>query len=259
MNNFAKPVVMTVAGFDPGGGAGIIADLKTFHSLGVYGVSLISCFTAQNHDKFLGISEADPGFFKTQLAGLNGGYKIKAVKSGLLTKETSEIIGIWKKENPDIPLIVDPVFTATSGKDFFTKGDIGLLKDSFYGFSDLITPNLFEASILSGIEIKSIEDMLKAGRGLSAELNVPILIKGGHLDNVATDILFYKDSEYHFGDRKIKGVNTHGSGCILSAAITSYIALGDGIKEAVVKAKNFVTDLMIKPSGLSGVGRIIEP
>ncbi len=257
--SFYKPVVMAIAGFDPGSGAGITADMKTFHSIGVYGTGVISCITAQNHNEFYDLSEIDHEIFKTQLNGLGKGYKIRSVKTGLLTKRTAEIIGRWKKKNLEIPIIADPVFTATAGRNFFTETDIEYLKESFFKYATLITPNLFEASVLSGIKIKSVEDMKKAGKKMVEEIGIPVLIKGGHLTGNAVDILFFNNSEFSFEREKIDGVNTHGSGCILSSAISAYIALGNTIKDAVFEAKKFITKIMEHPVLLDRTGEVIEP
>jgi len=259
MSKETKPVVLTVAGFDPGSGAGLSADIKTMNSLGVYGIGLLTLITSQNHDSFLSVSDVDPELFKGQLELLNNGYKIDCVKSGLVTKETSDILGSWKRENPDIFMVCDPVFTATSGKDFFKKEDVFFLEKNLYKYADLTTPNIHEASILSGIEIRNIEDMGRAGRILIDRTGNAVLIKGGHLDGDAVDILFSGNCEKYFSSRKISGVNSHGSGCILSSAIAAYKALGEELESAVSKAKDFLNRLLLHPSKLEGLGPVIDP
>ena len=259
MSKEMKSVVMVVAGFDPGSGAGLSADIKTMNSLGVYGIGLLTSITSQNHNSFSSVSEVDPELFREQLELLNSGYEIDCVKSGLMTKETADILGSWKRDNPDIFMICDPVFTATSGKDFFNKEDAFILEKNLYKYADLITPNIHEASILSGIEIRNTEDMGKAGRKLMERTGNAVLVKGGHLDGDAVDILFSGSCEKYFRSGRISGVNSHGSGCILSSAIAAYKALGEELENAVSKAKDFLNVLLIHPSELEGIGPVIDP
>lgn len=254
-----KPVALTIAGFDPGSGAGITADIKTFKQIGVYGIGVISCITSQHHTSFHNVSEVDKEIFRDQLLSVSEGYRIKAVKIGLLTKSTAEITGDWKRRNIDIPMIVDPVFSATSGRDFFKRRDSDFLKEVLLKYADLITPNLSEAAILSGINTSSIQGMIEAGRSLRNELNIPVLVKGGHLEGDATDILFTNESEILLKDKRVEGVNTHGSGCILSSAITAYIAMGEDLNTAVSKGKSFLKGILGNPVDLEGVGLLIEP
>lgn len=250
---------MTVAGFDPGSGAGLSADIKTLNTLGVYGIGLLTSITSQNHNSFGSVTEVEPPLFRDQLKLLSEGYKIECVKTGLMTKETAAIIGSWKRNNPDVFMICDPVFTATSGKNFFEKEDASFLEANLYKYADLITPNIPEASLLSGIEIKTVEDMVRSGRILRENSGRAVLVKGGHLKGDAVDILFYGSCEQHFRSARVQGINTHGSGCILSSAIAAYIVKGEELESAVSKAKKFLTGLLMKPSGLERIGQVIDP
>lgn len=259
MKSVTKPVALTIAGFDPGSGAGISADIKTFRAIGVYGIGVISCITSQHHTSFQNIAEVDKEIFRDQLLSISEGYRINAVKTGLLTKKTAEITGDWKNRNRDIPMVCDPVFSSTSGKDFFKKKDTAFLKETLLQYADLVTPNLYEASLLSGVKTDTIDGMLDAGRALRRELNVPILLKGGHLKGEAIDILFHDNSELLFEERRVEGINTHGTGCILSAAITARLALGEELKTAVGKGKLFLTRLLKNSISLEGVGLVIDP
>ncbi len=254
-----KPVVMTVAGFDPGSGAGISADIKTMNTLGVYGIGLLTSITSQNHNSFSSVTGVEPEVFSDQLESICKGYKIDCIKSGLMTNEAAEILGSWKRDNPDIFMICDPVFTATSGKNFLKKDDAVFLEKNLYKFAGLITPNIHEASILSGIEITTAEDMVKAGRILTDRIGNAVLIKGGHLEGDAIDILFSGGCEKYFSTGRIEGVNSHGSGCVLSSAIAAYKGHGEELESAVSKAKNFLTGLLQNPSVLEGIGPVIDP
>ncbi|MCK5004302.1 MAG: bifunctional hydroxymethylpyrimidine kinase/phosphomethylpyrimidine kinase [Candidatus Aminicenantes bacterium] len=259
MRSGEKPVALTIAGFDPGSGAGLSADIKTFRQIGVYGIGVISCITSQNHTSFHTVSEVDKEIFRDQLLSVSEGYRIKAVKTGLLTKRTAEITGDWKRRNINIPMVVDPVFSATSGRDFFKRKDVDFLKETLLKYADLITPNLNEAAILSGINTNSIEGMIEAGILLRNELKIPVLVKGGHLEGDATDILFTNNSEIFLKVKRVEGVNTHGSGCILSSAITAYIAMGEDLNTAVSKGKSFLNGLLKSSIELEGIGLLIEP
>jgi len=255
----SKHAALSVAGFDPGSGAGISADLKTFRSLGVYGLALITCITSQNHFVFNGSTEIDLPLFRNQFATLLNGYDIRSVKTGLLTRDTAAIIGQWKADNPGVPLVCDPVFSATSGHDFFSEEGAGFLKRALFRFADLITPNIDEASLLSGIEIVIVPDMVRAGKAIYDEIKVPVLVKGGHLGENATDILVTGTAEEYFRHERVMGVNTHGSGCILSAAITAYIAGGDGLSTAVSRAKTYMNSLITDPVMLGAGEPVLDP
>ena len=259
MKSMKKPVVLTIAGFDPGSGAGISADIKTLRQIGVYGIGVISCIASQHHTSFHSVAEVEKDIFRDQLLSVSEGYRISAVKTGLLTKIAAEITGDWKKRNSDIPMVCDPVFTASTGRDFFKREDVKFLKEALLKYADLITPNLNEAAILSGINTDSIEGMREAGRSLRNELNIPVLIKGGHLEGDAIDILFTNNSELLLKGKRVEGINTHGSGCILSSAVTAYIAMGDDLEIAVSKGKDFLAGLLKGSIELEGIGLLIEP
>lgn len=258
-------VALTIAGFDPGGGAGIIADIKTFSALNVYGTSVISSITSQNHKEFFDIADINPSMFGSQLEAVFSGYGIKAVKTGLLPFNLTESLVMFLKDHKHIPVVADPVFSSTTGKIFIDKTSINKIMDKFLPFTSLVTPNLKEASLLSGMVVKTGDDMITAGRKLYKELKVPVLIKGGHLapsghlEEKAADILFDKNGEELFGSEFIGGVDTHGSGCILSAAITAFLAKGFELKNSVRKAKDFLDGLLSNPAGLEKAGVILDP
>ncbi|MEN8152818.1 MAG: bifunctional hydroxymethylpyrimidine kinase/phosphomethylpyrimidine kinase [Acidobacteriota bacterium] len=267
MKNQGKkfPAALTVGGFDPGSGAGVIADIKTLSTLGVYGTSVITLLTAQNHGEFFDIAEIDPSMFRAQLKAVFSGYEIKAVKTGLITPELAEDLVIFMKGHKNIPVVADTVFSSTSGKLFAEKENIKNIKSRFLPYTSLITPNLKEASLLSGIPVRTREDMFIAGRKLSGELKVPVLIKGGHLkpsgnsEGRVVDILFYEKEEELFESEFVKGVDTHGSGCILSSAITAFLARGFELKDSIGKAKYYMDGLLNNPADLEKTGIILDP
>jgi len=259
MSGNLTPTALSAAGFDPGSGAGLSADLKTFTSLGVYGTGLITAITSQNHDFFSRVSPVDPGLFEDQLKMVTTGYRVRCVKTGLLTRETAVILGKWKLENPDIFLVCDPVFTATSGNHFFTKEDAAFLEESLFKHADLITPNLHEASVLTGRDIVTLKDMERAGPLLRGGSERAVLLKGGHLAGEAVDLLLYRGGDMLFTGTRVTGVNTHGSGCILSAAIAAEIAKGRKLSEAVTGARVTINQWMANPSHIEGAGAVLNP
>lgn len=267
MNKLKKafPVALTIAGFDPGGGAGIIADIKTFSALNVYGTSVIASLTSQNHKEFFDFDTIDPSMFRSQLEAVFTGYGIKAVKTGLIPFNLAESLVTFLKDHKYIPVVADTVFSSTTGKIFTDELYANKIRDRFLPFTSLVTPNLKEASLLTGIDIKTGDDMVTAGRKLYEKLNVPVLIKGGHLapsghlEAGATDIFFDENGEEFFESKFIRGVDTHGSGCILSAAVTAFLARGFELKNSVKKAKDFIDGLLRNPASIEKAGVILDP
>ncbi|MCX7766708.1 MAG: bifunctional hydroxymethylpyrimidine kinase/phosphomethylpyrimidine kinase [Candidatus Sumerlaeia bacterium] len=236
--------VLTIAGSDPGGGAGIQADLKTFQALGVYGMAVITALTVQNTTGVRATNVVAEKIVADQLEFLLNDIKPEATKTGMLG--TKEIVSIVAKKIRKFQLkkvVVDPVMFASSGKPLLNASGIAELKRSLLSLATVVTPNLREASVLSGFEVKTIEDMLRAAE-IIKKLGVSyVLIKGGHLpqSEQAVDILF--DGNGHTflpGYRFAKGEEVHGTGCVFSAALTAYLAEGNDILTAAKKAKEFV-------------------
>ena len=258
INNIAA---LTIAGSDSGGGAGIQADLKTFSALRVFGTTVITAVTAQNLREVTAIQPIDPGIIEKQLQAVLEGFPVKAIKTGMLF--SAEIIksaaGILERY-PDIPLIIDPVITATSGSELLRKEAVNTLKTQLFPQAALITPNIAEVKILADIdfEIENGDDVERAARLLFEKLKVPVLLKGGHLPGSACDVLCDPDGTTAYDADLIPGVNNHGSGCTLSAAITALMARGQGIREAVSEAKKYITGCLSQPYLLDADTRIIN-
>jgi hydroxymethylpyrimidine/phosphomethylpyrimidine kinase len=239
------PVALTIAGSDSGGGAGIQADLKTFASLGVHGTSAITCVTAQNPKRILGIQPCQPEIVRQQIDAVLSELRPAAVKIGMLY--TPEIIRVVAacfrpgKRHP--PLILDPVMISSSGARLLKPSAIELLLRQLIPRAELVTPNLAEAQFLVNRELKSVEDMRRAAKEIYGHFGCAALIKGGHLANSeeAVDIFFDGGDEWLLTAPFIKGVNTHGTGCTYSAAITAYLALGCPLGDAVTRAKEYVS------------------
>lgn len=233
---------LTIAGSDSGGGAGIQADLKTFSALGVYGTSVITAVTAQNHSGVTAIQPIDPEVVQKQLIAVIKGFPVKAVKTGMLfSARIIEVIAKTLSDYPRIPVIIDPVFAATSGSKLIQDKAIEKLKEKLFPLAALITPNIPEAEILIGERLKSLQDLEKIAPKLFERFNVPVLIKGGHLSDKAVDIFYDHEGIKRFESDLIKGVNNHGSGCTLSSAIAAAMARGESLEEAVSAAKTYIT------------------
>jgi hydroxymethylpyrimidine/phosphomethylpyrimidine kinase len=230
-----KIVCLTIAGSDSGGGAGIQADLKTFASLGVHGVSVITSVTAQNTRGVEAVHHLPASFIGKQLNALHSDFRVAAAKTGMLASE--EIIKVVAENAGDYPLVVDPVMVATSGDRLQAEEAVEALKRHLLPRAKLVTPNVHEAEVLSGIKIRTLKDARKAAVAI-AEFAEAVVVKGGHLGGV--DVLYHRGKFYEFSTEHIPG-RLHGSGCTYSAAIAAYLARGLELKEAVGRAKEYIT------------------
>jgi len=238
------PVALTIAGSDSGGGAGIQADLKTFASLGVHGTSAITCVTAQNPKCVLGIQACRPEIVRQQIEAVFSEFPPAAVKTGMLySAEIIRVVAAFLGRRRQAPLIVDPVMISTSGSRLLKPSAIRSLMSGVLPLAALVTPNLAEAEVLVGREIRSVEDMRRAAKEIHGRFGCAALVKGGHLRNMreAVDVLFDGCEEWLLTAPFIKGVSTHGTGCTYSAAVTGYLARGCGLVRAVTRAKEYIS------------------
>jgi hydroxymethylpyrimidine/phosphomethylpyrimidine kinase len=243
------PVALSIAGSDSSAGAGIQADLKTFSALGVYGLTAVTCIVAEIPGKVSRIEPASAQIVSEQIEVLAKSFQIGAVKTGLLC--SAEIISavaktienVHKTSAPRIPLVIDPVFVATSGDLLLEPAAIETYEKELFRLASLITPNLDEAGRLLGTKIKDRQSMHGAGKKLENKYGTAILLKGGHLAGErAVDLLFADGKVVEFSAPFVRGVATHGTGCTYSAAITAGLAKGLSLGEAIAQAKKFVTD-----------------
>lgn len=234
--------VLTIAGSDSSGGAGIQADLKTMTTLNVYGMSAITALTAQNTQGVTDIMEVSPEFLGEQLDSIFTDIFPDAVKVGMvssvkLIETIAEKLDYYKAKN----IVVDPVMVATSGSKLLQDEAIETLKKYLFPQAILLTPNIPEAEILSKIPIKNKEDMIEATQIIGDQYNVTVLCKGGHSADDADDLL-YIDSQFKwFKGKRIDNKNSHGTGCTLSSAIASYLALGEDIESSIRLSKEYIT------------------
>ncbi len=252
---------LTIAGSDSGGGAGIQADLKTFSALGVFGTSVITAITAQNLAGVSAIQPVKPQLVRKQLQAVLRGFPIKAVKTGMLfsSEIISVIAGVLSNEPyKSISLIIDPVFAATSGSALIRKEGISRLKDALFPLGTVITPNIPEAELLTGMTLTHAKDLEEAASMMYNTFGTAILVKGGHLPDRALDILFDAEGPKYYESEMIAGVNTHGSGCTLASAIAAAMAQGRPLREAIKVAKTYIQQALKNSLQLSSDTRVIN-
>jgi len=237
--------VLTIAGSDSGGGAGIQADLKTMAAIGCYGMSVITALTAQNTMGVTGIHPIPPSFAADQMAAVFTDMGADAVKIGMLySAELIEVVATELKKYGARKIVLDPVMVATSGDKLLQDDAVAAIKKHLMPLADVATPNLPEAEVLAGTKLRNSEDIRTAARSLAGYGSKSILIKGGHLEeNNSTDLLYLatEDRFVELKAERIKSRNNHGTGCTLSSAIAGYMAQGNEIEAAVKKAKAYIT------------------
>jgi hydroxymethylpyrimidine/phosphomethylpyrimidine kinase len=237
------PKALTIAGSDPSGGAGIQADLKTFSALRVYGMAVIAALTAQNTLGVASIMPVPAGMLKSQLDTLLSDIRPEAAKTGMLsTAANVELVAAKVREYGLTTLVVDPVMLATSGASLLEPDAQLVFRKKLLPLALLITPNLDEARTLTGKQVATVDDMEEAALHVHGMGARNVLVKGGHLDGDSTDVFFDGKEFVHLRAERIASRNTHGTGCVLSAAITAHLALGKPVNEAVRDGKQFVTE-----------------
>ncbi len=233
---------LTIAGSDSSGGAGIQADIKTMTANGVYAMSAITALTAQNTTGVQGIFEVPAEFLKKQIDSIFSDIRPDAVKIGMvssieLIEAIAERLAFYKAKN----IVVDPVMVATSGSKLLSDDAVDSLKDRLLPMATVLTPNIPEAEVLSGMKIKSAEDMAAAAERIGKQYCCAVLCKGGHQLNDANDLLWKDGGLRWFYGKRIDNPNTHGTGCTLSSAIASNLAKGEDLASAVEHAKNYIS------------------
>ncbi len=239
----SRPVAMTIAGSDSGGGAGIQADLKTFLALDVYGTSAVTAITAQNTVGVHAVQEISVEIIAAQIDAIMDDIGADAAKTGMLSsaeiiRTVAERIRHWRIDR----LVVDPVMVATSGDRLLREDAVQALVRDLLPLALVLTPNLPEAEVLVGRKLVTEDDMRQAARDICALGPRAVLVKGGHAAGDATDVLFDGQSFRTFTSQRIDTPNTHGTGCTLSAAIAAGLAMGFTVVEAVDVAKHYVTE-----------------
>ena len=234
--------VLSIAGSDCSAGAGIQADLKTMMAHGTYGMSVITALTAQNTTGVFGIRETEPEFIGAQLDAVFTDIMPDAVKTGMIASAQAvhvicEKLRFYRAEN----IVTDTVLASTSGTAFLKGEALKQAEEELFVLARLLTPNIPEAEVLSGILITGKDSMQQAAKALEQKFGCSVLLKGGHLSDTADDLLYDGGQFYWFRQRQIDNPNTHGTGCTLSSAIACNLANGMQMPDAVRKAKEYVT------------------
>ena len=233
---------LTIAGSDSSGGAGIQADIKTMTANGVFAMSAVTALTAQNTTGVKDIMEVSPAFLKEQLDCVFTDIRPDAVKIGMVSSsELIRAIADKLKEYRAENIVVDPVMVATSGARLISEDAVETLKECLLPEADILTPNIPEAEVLSGMRICTEEDMICAGQKISETYHLAVLVKGGHQLNDANDLLCQGGVCRWFYGKRIDNPNTHGTGCTLSSAIASNMAKGFSMEESVERAKTYIS------------------
>ena len=251
-------VVLTIAGSDSGGGAGIQADLKTFQRFGVFGTTVITAVTAQNTRGVTGWAAVDAAMVRAQLDAVAIDLRPAACKSGMLANEAVvEAVASGLLEHALVPYVCDPVMVATSGDPLLAAGAVQSIARDLFPLAALVTPNLDEAELLLKEPVRTPEAMRAAARRIVHELGAgAALVKGGHLvGDELTDVFFDGAHEETFVHARVRTTSTHGSGCTLSAAIAAQLALGASLRDAVALSLAWVHEAIESAPGLgSGKG-----
>ena len=250
-------VAMTIAGSDPSGGAGLQADLKTFHQHGVYGTSIVTLLTVQNTRSVEAVETLPPALVARQLRAVLTDIPPQAAKTGALGSAPLIEVVVDELSPYSFPLVVDPVMISKHGVPLLDEAAIDCLKSLLLPRTFLLTPNLAEAAALVKTHVDDKSSMETAARAIADLGPKHVLVKGGHLRGEALDVLYAEGLMHHVPAARIPTRNTHGTGCVLSAAITARLALGQDIFHAVEGAKRFVTDAIRTNPGLGhGLGPV---
>ncbi|ARJ50261.1 bifunctional hydroxymethylpyrimidine kinase/phosphomethylpyrimidine kinase [Staphylococcus lutrae] len=251
-----KPkIALTIAGTDPSGGAGAMADLKSFHSCGVYGMAAVTSIVAQNSMGVQHIHNLEASWLEEQLESVFSDEMPHAMKTGMIP--TPEMMAVIRRflEKINIPYVIDPVMVAKSGDSLMDQQVRKQLKETLLPFADVATPNIPEAEEITGLVIDSNEKIHQAGQFFIKEIGSKgVVIKGGHLEGDAVDHLFTREAHYEFKSDRYPTKHTHGTGCTFSAVITAELAKGKTVYDAVAKAKHYIS-LAIKETPEIGKGR----
>ncbi len=256
MNRYVYPSVMTVAGFDPSGGAGIQADIKTISALGCFATSALTALPVQNTCGVSSIHSISVEVVAEQMRAIIDDIPPDAIKIGMVhSTELVDTLVATFAEYPDGAawrrnIVFDPVMVATSGHRLIEDATIGAIIEKLFPLAAVITPNMDEAAVLAGIEIETLDDMYVAGERIMKLGCRSLLLKGGHLKTPHLTSLFFDGAggvaEYH--SERVDTCNTHGSGCTLSSAIASYLARGESLPDAVAHAQEYVSSAILQGS-----------
>jgi len=244
------PVALTIAGSDPSGGAGIQADLKTFHQFGVYGEAVVTLLTVQNTMRVSRVEAMPAWLVEEQIAAVIEDIPPAAAKTGALGSTEAVETVARMAAGFAFPLVVDPVMLSTRGRELLPESAVRAMREKLLPHAALAIPNVPEAEALTGIAIRGIEDMRRAACAIRSMGARAVLIKGGHLESDPLDVLFDGAEYRDFPAPRLATPHTHGTGCTYSAAITASLAAGCALAEAVARAKRFIHEAIRGNPGL---------
>jgi hydroxymethylpyrimidine/phosphomethylpyrimidine kinase len=254
-------VALSIAGFDPSGGAGVLADVKTFASFGCFGAAAVTSLTAQNTRGVFAAYHQSPDVLAAQLEPLAADYEIAAVKVGMLpTAGAVETAAGFIERHQLKNVVVDPVMRSSSGYALIEADAVRLLRERLMPLAELVTPNADEAEFLSSMRLQDVRSLRAAAEVLHGQISRhaggpsrrAVLIKGGHLDGDPVDVLFDGREVHEFRAPRVASRHTHGTGCALSSAITALLARGHDLPAAVERAKQYVTEAIRTAPGIGG-------
>jgi len=246
------PVALTIAGSDSGGGAGIQADLKTFHAFGVFGTTAVTAVTVQNTVGVTGVHPIPPDIVEAQIRAVTEDLQPSACKSGMLADAVIIEAVARGLSAVSIPAyVLDPVMVATSGDPLLDSSAVGALRSELFPLASIVTPNLHEAEILAGMRVENEADMRRAGERILADGAAAVLLKGGHLaGDEVVDLLLTRSRERSWRSARLPVGNAHGTGCTLSAAIAAGLAAGRTLDQAVESGIDFTRRALESAPGL---------
>jgi len=246
------PVALTIAGSDSGGGAGIQADLKTFHAFGVFGTTAVTAVTVQNTVGVTAIHPIPPDIVEAQIRAVTDDLRPSACKSGMLADAVIiEAVARGLSEDSIPAYVLDPVMVATSGDPLLENSAVDALRSELLPLASVVTPNLHEAEILAGMRVENETDMRRAGERILADGAAAVLLKGGHLaGDEVVDLLLTESGERSWRSARLPVGNAHGTGCTLSAAITAGLAAGRTFEQAVESGIDFTRRALRTAPGL---------
>ncbi len=252
--------VLTIGGSDPTGGAGVQADLQTVASLGVHGAAVVAALTVQNTTRVYATHAVPPEWVRQQLTTVLADVSVDAVKTGMLAtgplvRTVAEVMTQWK----DVPLVVDPIARSTSGHELIDEEGVEELRRSLLPRATLVTPNLEEAELLAACSARTAEEMRQCARAIADMGPQAVVVKGGHLRGQPGDVLYSDGQVTELSGERIRlEREVHGTGCAFSAAAAAFIAGGQGIAEAVERAKAYVTAGLRNAAEIGGGSLVID-
>lgn len=239
--------VLTIAGSDSGGGAGIQADVKTIFALGAYPLTVICALTAQNSLGVDNILKVPPDFVVAQMDSVISDMSPHATKTGMLLNAGIIKAVVRTLRRYQLPLVVvDPVILSSTGKALLESNAIAIMRDQLFPLATVVTPNLYEAGVLSGHKVTNIQEMVAAAKRIKKFGPAHVVITGGHLKRECADIVYDGKEVYRLGGSRIESEHTHGSGCVFSAALATFLAMGNSVIKGAEMAHDFTRSAISK-------------